>query len=107
MGFQVHDGAGNLIAEGEGELRSRVEGSRLSLQIGGTVPPERPGLMFISAGWTFLHVDAERLIEARLTEAKGMGPSHLEILTSTGIRITLWPAMPPRQQGTEAHDATR
>jgi hypothetical protein len=106
--LQIRDEAGNLTAEGEGEFTiSADEPGKFSFQLGGEAPPATEDVEFIVASWTVVHIDAERFVEARRVET-GIGPDiDLKILLAGGIWISLWSAMPLRDQWTKDHDEHR
>jgi hypothetical protein len=109
MRAQIFDDVENLILEAEGELTIReTNPGKLSFQLGGTTPPDRADIQFFAASWAVIHLEPRRFGKAWwMGTESSIGPDVLQILLTDGSRITLWAAMPPKHQWTDAHDAVR
>ncbi len=104
VAFELRDERDQVVAEGEGEFHDlSVEPGMLSFQLGGVPDRVREGVRFRSSSHTVVRVDfagARRIYT-------GIGPVMLVVRTAAGMRINLWPAMPPRSQYTDQHDDDR
>lgn len=109
VALQIRDGRGEVFANAEGEfchLEHRPP-DEWSFQLGGDPPPERDGVRFIVASWSYYILDRQRVTEVR-DLSEGMGaPIVLWVRMADDISFTLWPAMPPREQWTDLHDENR
>lgn len=111
VALEIRTPDGAVIARAEGEL-SRLEGSSStswSVELGGKAPPARGGVHFIVASWLQVEIPQGGVTEAwDETTPDTLGPAvSLRLRLGTGIDIAVWPAMPPEDQWTERHDATR
>jgi|SRR5215218_8035360 len=105
VALELRDADGNLIVRAEGELGDLTrEGS---FQLGGREPPEAEGVRFIVAAWVVCDLGAGQLADARRTST-GVGVLFvLHVRTTSGVRISLWPAMPSEEQWTDLHEQNR
>jgi hypothetical protein len=75
-------------------------------ELAGKEPPARDDVVFIVASWGAVHIPQQRFAGAR-RQFSGIGAFHIRIETTDGLRIAVWPAMAPRHQWTEMHNADR
>jgi hypothetical protein len=108
VALELRDADKNLLVSAEGPFgHFESESDSCSFELAGDPPPEREGPRFIVASWVRIEIAAERVSEVRDT-ATGIGPTvNLQITLADGTTITLWPAMPPREQWTDLHDQNR
>lgn len=109
VGLEIRDEDTNLIASGEGEF-GHLNGSAdsgWSFQLGGDAPPEREGLRFIVASWIVVYIDPARLLEIHDISTGIGAPIVLRVRITGGLSITVWPAMPAREQWTDRHEENR
>jgi hypothetical protein len=113
VGVDIRDDAtGLLIAAMEGEFNQLLEDEpgEWAFQVGRVPPQERiddgERIRFISTSWGAIHVHANRFANAERADS-GIGAFTVTIRTTDGLRITVWPAMPPKHQYTSLHDEVR
>lgn len=74
--------------------------------VGGKKPPAREGLRFMVASSGAVYIPQHQFAGAR-RQFSGIGAFVITIETTEGVRINVWPAMPPKEQWTDLHDENR
>jgi hypothetical protein len=105
VALELRDADGNLIVRPRASSATLPARGRSSSEAGS--PPGAEGVRFIVAAWVVCDLRAGQLANARRTST-GVGvPFVLHVRTTSGVRISLWPAMPPEEQWTDLHEQNR
>jgi hypothetical protein len=104
VGVDLRDPSGQVVAHFEGEFGVlRRNGPDVSFRVGGVPPRDREGIRFIASSHGVVHIAP--FVSARRHTGGVVTVVHAR--TASGLRIEIWPAMPPTQQYTEQHDDNR